>query len=114
MLQLKLPSRNPYPGQTKSVDAGTLRLRQPAPLRAAGRVPGRLIGAPVSYARAIYHAVHTFWVTAPDGIRRPVRFSWQPVAGVRNIKHRPTEPCDKYLFDGTQRPADGGGRPGSC
>jgi catalase len=41
------------------------------------------IGAPESYARATYHAVHTFVVIAPDGVRRHVRFTWQPVAGVR-------------------------------
>ena len=52
----------------------------------------------MSYARASYHAVHTFMVTAPDGVRRPVRFSWQPVAGVRNTD--PTAaPRDKYLFE---------------
>jgi catalase len=55
------------------------------------------IGAPESYARASYHAVHTFWVTAPDGVRRPVRFSWQPVAGVRNIGDEDVS-RDKYLF----------------
>ena len=57
-----------------------------------------LIGAPESYARASYHAVHTFWVTAPDGVRRPVRFYWQPVAGVNNTDPKAV-PGDKYLFD---------------
>ena len=56
------------------------------------------IGAPESYARASYHAVHTFWVTAPDGVRRPVRFSWQPVAGVRNTDPEAVS-RDKYLFE---------------
>jgi catalase len=56
-----------------------------------------LIGAPESYVRASYHAVHTFWVTGPDGARRPVRFSWQPVAGVRNIGAEDVS-RDKYLF----------------
>ena len=55
-----------------------------------------LIGAPESYARASYHAVHTFWVTAPDGVRRPVRFTWQPVAGARNID--PTDPEQQHLL----------------
>jgi len=57
-----------------------------------------LIGAPESYARASYHAVHTFWVTGPGAVRRPVRFSWQPVAGVRNTKLTDV-PRDKYLFE---------------
>jgi catalase len=36
----------------------------------------------VSWARTEYHSVHTLVVVAPDGVRRPVRFSWQPVDGV--------------------------------
>ena len=54
------------------------------------------IGAPVSYARATYHAVHTFIAVAPDGVRRPVRFSWQPVAGVR-VTDPAKPPVDQYL-----------------
>jgi catalase len=42
--------------------------------------------------------VHTFWVTAPDGVRRPVRFYWQPVAGVNNTDPKAV-PEDKYLFE---------------
>lgn len=37
---------------------------------------------PVSWARTAYHAVHTFVIVGPDGLRRFVRFSWQPVDGV--------------------------------
>jgi catalase len=97
-LQLKIPSRNPYPNETQSIDAGALRYANQHRFSQLGIFQVGLIGAPESYARASYHAVHTFWVTAPDGVRRPVRFYWQPVAGVRNIKATP-EPCDKYLFD---------------
>jgi catalase len=50
----------------------------------------------VSYARATYHAVHTFVVVAPDGVRRPARFAWQPVAGVLTTDLEAT-PVDKYL-----------------
>ena len=71
------------------------------------------IGAPESYARASYHAVHTFMVTAPDGVRRPVRFSWQPVAGVRNTE--PNEPCRATnICSRSLKTACGGGRPDSC
>ena len=97
-LQLKIPQRNPYPGETQSIDAGALRYANQHRFAQLGIFQVGLISAPESYARASYHAVHTFWVTAPDGVRRPVRFYWQPVAGVRNIKPTP-EPCDKYLFD---------------
>ncbi len=97
-LQLKIPQRNPYPGETQAIDAGALRYANQHRFSQLGIFQVGLIGAPASYARASYHAVHTFWVTAPDGVRRPVRFYWQPVAGVRNIKPTP-EPCEKYLFD---------------
>ena len=100
LLQLKVPPRNPYPNETRSVDAGALRYANQHRFAQLGIFQVGLIGAPVSYARASYHAVHTFWVTAPDGVRRPVRFSWQPVAGVRNVKlEKGQAPCDKYLFD---------------
>ena len=101
-LQLKIPQRNPYPGETQAIDAGALRYANQHRFAQLGIFQVGLIGAPESYARASYHAVHTFWVTAPDGVRRPVRFYWQPVAGVRNIKPTP-EPCDKYLFDELRR-----------
>jgi catalase len=97
-LQLKIPQRNPYPKETQSIDAGALRYANQHRFSQLGIFQVGLIGAPESYARASYHAVHTFWVTAPDGVRRPVRFYWQPVAGVRNIKPTPA-PDDKYLFD---------------
>ena len=40
---------------------------------------------PVSYARATYHGVHTFMITAPDGRVRPVRYRWAPTLGVDGI-----------------------------
>jgi catalase len=97
MLQLKLPlPRDPYPHETRNVNAGALRYANQHRFAQLGVVQADVIGAPVSYARASYHAVHTFMVTGPNGVRRPVRFSWQPVAGVRNTD--PTAvPCDKYL-----------------
>jgi catalase len=98
LLQLKVPRRDPYPNETRNVDAGALRYANRDRFAQLGVFQVGLIGAPESYARASYHAVHTFWVTAPDGVRRPVRFSWQPVAGVRNTD--PTAvPREKYLFD---------------
>lgn len=96
MLQLKPPLADPMPGQTTDGAAGTLhyadahRFAQLAVFDSAG------IGAPVSYARATYHAVHTFVVVASDGTRRPVRFTWQPVAGVRTTDPA-APPVDDYL-----------------
>jgi len=96
LLQLKVPPRDPYPNQTMSVDAGALRFANLHRSSQLGLFQVGLIGAPVSYARASYHAVHTFVVTAPGGVRRPVRFSWQPVAGVRNTDSS-VAPRDDYL-----------------
>ncbi|TMK51473.1 MAG: catalase [Alphaproteobacteria bacterium] len=56
-----------------------------------------MIGAPVSYVRAVYHAVHTFFIVGPDGVRRPVRFSWKPVAGVQTTKDTSKNPDNAYL-----------------
>jgi catalase len=100
ILQLKVPPRNPYPNETRNVDAGALRYANRHRFAQLGIFQVGLIGAPESYARASYHAVHTFWVTgpAPDRVRRPVRFSWQPVAGVRNTDPKAVR-RDKYLFE---------------
>jgi catalase len=96
-LRLKVPPRNPYPNETENVNAGALRYADRHRFSQLGIFQVGLIGAPESYVRASYHAVHTFWVTGPDGARRPVRFSWQPVAGVRNIGAEDVS-RDKYLF----------------
>jgi len=98
LLRLKVPPRNPYPNETRNVDAGALCYANQHRFAQLGVFQVGLIGAPVSYVRASYHAVHTFMVTALDGVRRPVRFSWQPVAGVRNTDPEAV-PRDKYLFD---------------
>ena len=98
LLQLKIPPRNPYPNETENVDEGALRYANRNRFAQLGIFQVGLIGAPESYARASYHAVHTFWVTDPHGVRRPVRFSWQPVAGVRNTNPKAV-PHEKYLFD---------------
>jgi catalase len=96
MLQLKQPLRDPYPGQTASGDAGTLDYANAHPFAQLAVFQAGTIGAPTSYVRAAYHAVHTFFVLGPDGVRRPVRFAWKPVAGVCNTD--PTRsPVDDYL-----------------
>ena len=95
-LQLKLPPRNPYPGERASGDAGVTDYANKHRFAQLSIVQAGTIGAPVSYARASYHAVHTFIITGPDGTRRPVRFSWKPVAGVRTTQ--PEDPLrDVYL-----------------
>jgi catalase len=102
MLQLKKPARDPYHGEKTTADAGTLVYANRRRFAQLAVVEAGVIGAPVSYARATYHAIHTFIVEDPDGVHRPVRFSWQPVAGVRNTD--PTAPPDdKYLHQELER-----------
>jgi catalase len=99
MLSLKKPLDNPPPEQTKSGDAGTLDYANKHRFAQLAVFQAGMIGAPVSYVRAVYHAVHTFFVVGPDGVRRPVRFSWKPVAGVQTTKDTVKAPVNDYLQD---------------
>lgn len=106
MLHLTLPLRPPYPGETISPDLGAMSFADGDDAAKPGVFGAADIGAPVSYLRAAYHAVHTFIVTNAEGVRRPVRFSWQPVLGVRNLPETaPYDPRpqqgngDSYLQD---------------
>lgn len=95
-LSLKLPVRDPYPGETIRPDEGAIRFANQHNFAQLAVFEAAAIGAPASYARAAYHAVHTFIMTAPDGTRRWVRFSWQPTVGVLNTDPNAT-PVDVYL-----------------
>ncbi len=95
-LRLILPKRDPYPGETISPDEGAIEFADKTPHAQLAVLEAAGIGAPVSYVRDAYHAVHTFVVTGPDKTRRWVRFSWQPIAGV--LKTNPDlPPVDDYL-----------------
>jgi catalase len=83
MLQLKPPMPNPYPDQYRTNVPGSLKYANHHRSAQLAVFDAGMIGAPVSYVRATYNAVHTFVVTAPDGRSRNVRFQWQPVAGVK-------------------------------
>lgn len=96
-LSLKVPLPDPPPGQTKSGNAGTLDYANKHRFAQLAIFQAGIIGAPVSYVRAVYHAVHTFFVVGPDGVRRPARFSWKPVAGVQTTKDTIVAPVDDYL-----------------
>jgi catalase len=96
MLCLKQPLPDPMPGQMASGAAGMLAFANQHRFAQMAVFQAGSIGAPVSYVRAAYHAVHTFILTGPDHVRRPVRFSWEPIAGVRTTD--PTAPpVDCYL-----------------
>ncbi len=95
-LKLKVPTRAAYPGETIRPDEGAITF---ADAHAYAQLPvfeAAAIGAPVSYARAAYHAVHTFVLQAPDGGRHHVRFDWLPAVGMLNTDPRAT-PVDVYL-----------------
>jgi catalase len=96
LLSLTPPLRNPYPGETISPDLGAIRFADQNDYAKLAVFEAAEIGAPVSYVRAAYHAVHTFIIVAPDGTRRWVRFSWQPVLGVLTTDPTAT-PVDQYL-----------------
>lgn len=88
MLHLMQPLRPPYPGETISPDLGAMEFADKNDKAKQGVADAAMIGAPVSYLRAAYHAVHTFIITNKEGVRRPVRFSWQPVLGVKNLDEK--------------------------
>jgi catalase len=82
-LQLREPRPAPNPLSPYSGTAGVMsyvdvhRFARPGVIAALGQV------APASYARATYHAIHTFKLTGADGKVRYCRFAWEPVAGGR-------------------------------
>ena len=96
LLRLMQPLPDPMPGQTMSSAPGSLAYADRHRASRLAVFDAGMIGAPVSYARATYNAIHTFVVTAPDRTRRYVRFSWQPTAGVALTD--PTQPpVDRFL-----------------
>lgn len=96
MLQLKQPFPDPYKGQTEDGAAGSLAFANHHRSAQLAVFDAASIGAPVSYVRATYNAVHTFVVVDAKGHRRFVRFSWQPVAGV-SLTDPALPPVDDYL-----------------
>lgn len=95
-LHMKVPKRNPYPGEKISPDEGGFEFADEHRYAQLPVFGAATIGAPVSYARAEYHAVHTFIITAEDKVRRYVRFTWQPISGVEPRKMT-REPANNYL-----------------
>ncbi|WP_204113445.1 SMP-30/gluconolactonase/LRE family protein [Shimia biformata] len=86
-LRLMLPRRDPYPGEVYRPDEGAMKYAKENPFARQAVLDAASIGAPSSYNRAAYFAVHTFIVTGAgqDANKRYVRFEWQPVDGVAPI-----------------------------
>ena len=96
MMQLKHPPPDPLPDRPKSGAQGMLNYANANRFAQLSVFDAQYIGAPLSYARAAYHAIHTFVVVGPDGTRRHVRFAWQPVAGVAK-RGQDAPPDNDYL-----------------
>ena len=78
LLHLRTPPVDPGPS-----DAGVAEFAETHPESCPALVANFNAGVPESFATLAYHAVHAFVLTARDGSTRAVRFSWEPVAGVR-------------------------------
>ncbi len=102
-LRLELPLVDPPPGQVASGVAGLLAYAGTHRDAQAGVAGAGVQAVPMSWARVKYHAVHTFVVVDPDGVRRHVRFAWQPVAGVCPIDDPLTAPTDFLSTEMRQR-----------
>ncbi len=84
-LMLRSPPPPPDPGTNTSGFPGILQYSKTHPFTRLSIVFMALVTTPVSYARAKYHAVHTFKATNTEGVVRFVRLAWEPVAGVRPV-----------------------------
>jgi len=85
----------PDPGTPKSGTEGVLEYANRHLAARPGTIAAMMLVTPTSYARAEYHALHTFKLVDSSGSTRYCRFTWEPVAGVRPIEatHLP----DKFL-----------------
>lgn len=97
-LRLRPPPPPPDPEQPASGAAGVLQYANRHAAARPGTVAALMLVTPTSYARAAYHALHTFRITDPDGVVRYARFDWEPVAGVRPVPAGIRAP-DQFLQD---------------
>ncbi len=94
-LQLHQPDPDLDPGQTTSGEAGVVRYVDRVKSARPGFVAATMLPTPTSFARATYHALHTFKLTDSEGVVRYARFTWEPVAGGRPENN--SELPDNYL-----------------
>ena len=85
MLRLRAPASPPEADNPESGAAGVLAYANRHLSVRPGTVAALLLVTPNSYARATYHALHTFKLTAPDGSVHYARFHWEAVAGVHPV-----------------------------
>lgn len=95
-LQLRPPATPPDPELPESGAVGVLAYANRHLAARAGTVAALMLVTPTSYARAKYHAIHTFKLTDANGVVRYARFAWEPVAGVHPPEAGEKLP-DEYL-----------------
>lgn len=80
MLEIAKSFKN---GRPRLRDLITLFMKYPES-RAAIRII-RKMQAPSSFATGLYHTIHVFYLVNGTGKRVPVKFQWQPEAGVESM-----------------------------
>jgi len=95
MLQLRAPARPPDLPEDGTM--GVLRYANKHVAARPGTVAATMLVTPSSYARAAYHALHTFKLIAADGAETFCRFDWEPVAGVEPFLEK--GPHNRFLHD---------------
>lgn len=93
MLQLRTPARRP--DFRDDGTQGVVRYANTHMAARPGTVAATMLVTPTSYARAEYHALHTFKLIAADGTETFGRFEWDPVAGVMPFLEKGVH--DQYL-----------------
>lgn len=93
MLQLRAAPRRPDFADDGT--AGVTRYANKHMAARPGTVAATMLVTPASYARAAYHALHTFKLIAADGSVTYCRFDWEPVAGVIPFAEKGVH--DKFL-----------------
>lgn len=82
-------------GRPRLRDLITLFVKYPES-RAAIRII-RKMQSPASFATGLYHSIHAFYLVNGTGKRVPVKFQWQPEAGVESLN--PAEAASVHKGD---------------
>jgi catalase len=89
-------------GVTRSGADAVLKFANGYPPSQGFAIESMMMRLPASYARTMYHAVHAFEMTGPDGTARMVRFFIEPAAGIRAAG--PPEPSGSLITTALRQP----------
>ncbi|MFD1032152.1 catalase family peroxidase [Metaplanococcus flavidus] len=84
-------------GRPRLWDLITLFIKYPES-RASIRII-RKMQSPASFATGLYHAIHAFYLVNGVGKRQPVKFQWQPEAGVESLTPAQAASVEKGDFE---------------